>query len=52
MIVEDIQWNNNYSIGIRAIDTQHKGLFETVNRLQGISKNSSNTQREEKKMRL
>lgn len=42
MIVEDIQWNNNYSIGIRAIDTQHKALFETVNRLYILKDNEIN----------
>ena len=31
-----IPWNDKYSLGIDAIDTQHKKLFEIVNRLYAL----------------
>jgi hypothetical protein len=30
---EKIHWNNEYSLGIGTIDSQHKKLFTLVNRL-------------------
>jgi len=36
---EKVHWKNEYTIGIRSIDNQHKKLFELVNRLFELDEN-------------
>lgn len=32
-------WNHNYSVGVRSLDEQHIGLFETLNELHDAASN-------------
>ncbi|QOY55538.1 hemerythrin family protein [Candidatus Sulfurimonas marisnigri] len=43
-INDELKWNNVYSVGIESIDTQHKKLFEIVNRLFAIENTSDKTE--------
>ncbi|QOY51157.1 bacteriohemerythrin [Candidatus Sulfurimonas baltica] len=43
-INDEIKWNNVYSVGIENIDTQHKKLFEIVNRLLSLEISSNETE--------
>lgn len=38
---EKIPWDDRYSLGIEAIDTQHKQLFALVNRLYDLQENKN-----------
>lgn len=46
IVKEEIPWDEEYSIGIKNIDTQHKKLFSIVNRLYLLEENSKNLKEE------
>jgi hemerythrin len=44
--IEHIKWSNTYSMGIKLIDDQHKGLLELVNELFNHSTGNEKSERE------